>query len=198
MGNLNAPFGLRAVRHRFGGTIRASKYAIADQYGTSLFTGDPVVVTGNGANLQIATAATDDVITGVFAGCRYVDLLGDTKWSSYWPAAQVTNTAVPIIAEILDDPFIEYDIQFDATGFDAAHSRKLANLVANAGNTKTGTSAYSATRAAGTETQLKLLGLSPAYEGQNPGVAQSAYGAYAIGRVMINTHEFNYKTMEAV
>lgn len=195
MANTNAPFGLRPVRHLFGGVIRESAYTIADQYGTGLFMGDPVVATGTGKNIQIATAATADAkVTGVFQGCKFVDANGDTKFMNYWPAGQVTKNAVGAEAIVIDDPFVEFEIQFSALV--AADIRALANLASGSGSTSTGLSAWTATQPPGsTENQLKIVGLSNT---AGIGGAPNAYGAYAVGRVLINTHEFHYKAESGI
>lgn len=185
MANPNTPFGLRAVRHLFGGVVRPNNYTIADQYGTSLFDGDPVLCTGTGKNIGIATAGASNKITGVFNGCEYVDSLGDTKFSKYWPASTVTKTGSTILAHVYDDPHILFEVQFNTLA--AADVRALCNLVSGTGNTLTGTSGWTAVNPPGsTENQLKIYSIS----GQaNPGGVENAYGAYCVGQVLIAQHE---------
>ena len=184
MTNVNAPFGLRPVRHSRGGVIRASEYTIADQYGTSLFTGDPVKETGTGKNIGIASAGASNKITGIFAGCEYVDALGETKFSKYWPASTVTKSGTTVKALVYDDPDIEFEVQFDTLA--AADVRALANLASGAGNTVTGLSGWTGVAPPGsTENQVKIMDVPPVI-GAN-GVT-NAYGTYAVAAVLISQH----------
>jgi hypothetical protein len=186
MGNPNAPFGLRVKRHYFGGLVRDNAYTIADGYGTQLCIGDPVVCTGTGRNIQLASAGDSDKITGVFNGCEYRNAAGDTYFSKIWPAAQATYNGEGAKALIYDDPFIVYEVMFDALS--AANVRALANLVSGAGNTQTGQSGWTAAQPPGnTENQIKILGL--AESAVLPGRGFNAYGDYAVAEVLIAQHE---------
>lgn len=186
MANPNSPFGLRPVRHLFGGVIREANYTIADQYSTSLFTGDPVLVTGTGKNIGIATAGSSGVVTGVFQGCKYVNSLGDTVFSKYWPASTVTKSGSVIEAFVIDDPFVLYQIQSDATGVVAAGIRQLADFTSAAGDVVTGASAWVLAYAAGSENQMKIYGLADVIA---PGGVQNGYGAYAVLEVLLGKPE---------
>lgn len=112
-------------------------YASADgltTYSTSIFTGDPVQwgtsLAGTAANGSISTIQrwlspytggntpgtfTDLPILGVFMGCRYVaaNAVSSTpvQVSPYWPASTQVKAGTKIIAYILDDPTVLYDIQ---------------------------------------------------------------------------------------
>lgn len=186
MTNPNAPFGLRPCRHRKGGVIRPSEYTIADQYGTSLFMGDPVLCTGTGTNIGIATAGASSNITGIFWGCEYLDAFGNTQWSKYWPAGTVTKTVQAVRAWVYDDPDISFEVMFDTLA--AGDVRALANLASAAGSTVTGLSGWTGVVPPGsTENQIKILSLPTSLI--NPGGVQNAYGAYAVAEVMINRHE---------
>jgi hypothetical protein len=48
-------------------------------------------------------------IVGVFQGCEYYALNGDYVVQEYWQAGTVTKG--PVIASIIDDPYVIYDIQ---------------------------------------------------------------------------------------
>lgn len=186
MTNPNAPFGLRVSRHKKGGVVRLSEYSIASAYGTSLFCGDPVVCTGTGTNIGIASAAASAKITGVFAGCEYVNSLGDTVWSKYWPAATVPKTGTTVKAYVIDDPDVLFQVQFDTLS--AANVRAFANLVAGAGNTQTGQSGWTgATPPGSTENQVKIMEVPTSII--NPGGIPNAYGAYAVAEILIGQHE---------
>ncbi len=185
--NPNAPFGLRAVSHMKGGVIRYNGgYQIADQYATGLFLGDPVVCNGTGKQLSIASAGTGNKITGVFAGCKFVDQSGDSKWLEYWPASQITKGAVGATAYIWDDPDILFEVMFDTLAI--GDVRALANLVAGAGSTVTGLSGWSAAHPPGAgENQVKIYEM-PTSE-TNPGGIPNNYGAFAVAQVLIAQHE---------
>ncbi len=185
--NPNAPFGLRPVKHLKGGVLRYNTdYSIASGYGTGLYEGDPVVVTGNGTNIQIATAAGANLITGVFAGCEFVDAAGDTKFMKSWPAGQVTKNAQDARAYVFDDPDILFEIMMNTMA--KADVRALISLVAGNGNDLTGLSGWTGLAPAGGESQLKIYNLSGCV---NPGGIPNAYGAYAVAQVTINRHELN-------
>lgn len=186
MVNTNAPFGLRPVRHLFGGEMRLSEYNIADQYGTALYLGDPVVCTGTGRNIGIASAATSGKLTGVFAGCEYVDAVGNTQFSKFWPAATVTQTVQAVKAFVYDDPFILYAIQFNTLAI--GDVRALANLVSGAGNAQTGLSGWTAIAPPGAgENQLKIYSVPTGEIQMNGNI--NAYGAFAIAHVLLAQHE---------
>jgi hypothetical protein len=193
--NPNAPFGLRPVRHFAGGIVRLSEgYTVADQYGTSLFIGDPVLVTGTGCNLGIAAAGNGDKISGVFAGCEYQNSLGDTIWSKYWPASTATYNAQGAKAIIYDDPWIVYEVMFATVA--TTDIRNLANLVAGNGNAQTGLSGWTAAAPAGGANQLKVLRL-PTSE-VNPGGIANNYGAYGVAQVLLAQHELLSGTMTGI
>lgn len=184
MGNPNAPFGLRVVRHLFGGVIRPAEYTIADQYSTALYLGDPVLSTGTGKNIGIAAAASSGKLTGVFAGCEYVNSLGDTIWSEVWPASTVTLAGSTVKAFVYDDPFILFEVQFDTLA--AADIRALANLVSGAGDAQRRLSGWTAAHPPGSgENQLKIYSL-PSMVG---GAVVNAYGAFAVAHVLLAQHE---------
>ena len=110
MANKDAAFGLRPVK-RIGGTPFTggqSRYRIAANYGTSIFTGDMVAqVTGGGVEIH-ADGGTVPIV-GVFNGCQYTDpTTKETVFSPFYPAS--TN-ASDIIAFIIDDPMVVFEIQ---------------------------------------------------------------------------------------
>ena len=68
MANTNAPFGLKPIKVLGGGCPKPSgDYSIASTYGSSIFRGMPVEMTGTGTNVQQAAAGNVDNI-GVFYG----------------------------------------------------------------------------------------------------------------------------------
>lgn len=187
MANSNAPFGLRPVKHLSGGVISPNKlgYTIASGYGTDLFMGDPVDVSGTSVNgkpgIVRATAGDTNKILGVFAGCSYVNASGQPVWSQYWPAS---TTATNIEAFVYDDPNILFEIQADATGIAAVDIGLNVNLESGSGSTTTFLSGFladgSGTPATTATYQLRLRGFS-----EDP---LNEVGAYAKVLVSINNH----------
>jgi hypothetical protein len=177
MANTNAPFGLRPIKHVAGGQIRTSEYSIASAYGTSIYTGDVVELTGTGRNVEKAAAANVDNI-GVFAGCRYVNSKGEQVFSQYWPAS---TTATDIVAFVYDDPNLVFECQAD--GAVAAEMQLLVDWNVGTGSTTTGQSGLYAVvsgTSATTGGSLRVMGLI-----DRPG---NAYGSYAKIEVMFAEH----------
>jgi hypothetical protein len=114
MANLDASFGMKPVRMMGGSPYSGgqSRYRIAANYGTSIFQGDMVMqVTGGGVEIH-ADGGTVPIV-GVFNGCKYTDpTSGEQVFSNYYPAS--TN-ASDIIAFIIDDPNVVFEIQADDT-----------------------------------------------------------------------------------
>lgn len=186
MTNPNAPFGLRVSRHRKGGVVRLSEYTIAAAYGTSLYLGDPVLCTGNGVDVGIAVAGTGNKITGVFAGCEYVNSLGDTIFSKYWPAGQTVKAGTTPKCFVNDDPSIQFEVMFDTLAI--GDVRALANLVSGAGSTVTGLSGWTAAHPPGAgENQVKIMAVPTTAVA--PGGSLNGYGAFAVAQILIGQHE---------
>ena len=114
MANQDAAFGMKPVRMMGGSpyTGGQSRYRIAANYGTSIFQGDMVMqVTGGGVEVH-ADGGTVPIV-GVFNGCSYTDpTTGEQVFSNYYPAS--TN-ASDIIAFVIDDPNVVFEIQADDT-----------------------------------------------------------------------------------
>lgn len=128
---VNAPFGLRPVSSINGGswTEKVNEYFISASadgnttYANNIFTGDPVIFNQVAANQGGGTIArygfnTDGnvvsnaaSIVGVFQGCRYTDINGKLVQSAYWPASTRVQAGTKIIASVIDDPSVVYDIQ---------------------------------------------------------------------------------------
>ena len=75
MANIDAAFGLRPIAKvgsAPGGTTGTTKYSIADNQSTAIFTGDPVKYKSDGT---VEVAAAGEASCGVFMGCFYTCLL---------------------------------------------------------------------------------------------------------------------------
>lgn len=132
---VNAPFGLRPLSSISGGswTEKVNEYYIYASangqatYGTSIFTGDPVIWnTAAGTTISaiptIARYPIDNAtvvneispVLGVFAGCEYFSTVNGTNnliKSPYWPASTQVVGGTLIKAFVIDDPDVVWDIQ---------------------------------------------------------------------------------------
>lgn len=185
MTNVNRPAGLIPVRHAAGGIVRNGEYTIAADLNQSLFLGDPVVLTGTGRNITIATAATANKILGAFAGCKFVNENGEQRFEKKWPA-QASAQYSDITALVYDDPFTIFSIQMDgAAGLVEADVGSTTNLVEGTGNDYTGRSGWQADQSeidTDSADQVRILGLDP--------TLGNAYGQYAKTLVMIQNHMY--------
>ena len=114
MANQDAAFGMKPVRMIGGApyTGGTSRYRIAANYGTSIFQGDMVAQVTGGTVEVHADGGTVPVV-GVFNGCQFTDpTSGEQVFQNFYPAS--TN-ASDIIAFIVDDPNVVYEVQADDT-----------------------------------------------------------------------------------
>lgn len=176
MANTNAPFGLRPVRLFNGGDIRSTEYSIASNYGTKIFLGDVVQMTGTGKNIEVAAGGNVDNL-GVFAGCSYINEQGRPTWSHYWPAS---SSFTQVKALVWDDPNLIFEAQVDTLA--EADIGQLIDWDDGTGNTLTGLSGrqLAATSLAATDKSLRIMRLSS--------YPDNAYGAYAKAEVMFIEH----------
>ena len=140
MANIDAAFGLRPIAKvgsAPGGTTGTTKYSIADNQGTAIFTGDPVKYKNDGT-VEVATAG--DASCGVFMGCFYTDpTTSKPTFRNHFPASLSPGDAIAFVA---DDPDQLYIAQQDSDGSNlvAAALNLNADLVFGAGSTSTGMS----------------------------------------------------------
>lgn len=185
MANSDTPFGLKPVRHRNGAPFNGagSLYYVPSSYGTAVFPGDPVVVTGTAdasgiAEVNVATAGDGNSITGVVIGRTNGDgvLLADD--SLELPA----STGGYLL--VADDPDVVFEVQASGSvaATDISNNANLASGTGSAGVSgwEMGASAALAT------SQIKVLRLVRR-EG-------NALGANAKVEVMINNHTQAHNT----
>ena len=140
MANIDGAFGLRPIAKvgsAPGGTTGTTKYSIADNQGTAIFTGDPVKYKNDGT-VEVATAG--DASCGVFMGCFYTDpTTSKPTFRNHFPASLSPGDAIAFVA---DDPDQLYIAQQDSEGSNlvAADLNLNADLVFGAGSTSTGMS----------------------------------------------------------
>ena len=183
MANVDAPNGLKAVRHLTGGAVRTEEYKIASGLSTAIFTGDCVKLLGTG---YIDECDAGDRILGVFAGCSYPNSSGEQIFSRQWTASATTQGSVDVTAYVYSDPQIVFAVQ-SAGSADFADIGQLADIVATAGDTNTGQSKHEISGTTGTSTAgLRILGK---YEEPN-----NAYGTNGVLEVQIYEHELTFAT----
>ncbi len=189
MANQDAAFGLRPVG-RIGGTPFTggqNRYRIAANYGTSIFQGDMVMqVTGGGVEIH-ADGGTVPIV-GVFNGCTYTDpTSGEVTFSNYYPAS--TN-ASDIIAFIIDDPMVVFEIQADAAFPIADLLGNFDVVYTSAGSTVTGISgAELKVTDGGTATTLPLKAIDISQDPENSDVSSANTNVKAV----IGNHIFGVK-----
>jgi len=140
---IDAPYGYKPVNliggQVFSGSTR--EYPIAYNYGTSIFYGDPVVITSGFVNIATVPINTSNTTVGVFLGCSYTDPVTKQKrFSQYYPA---NTLAGDIEAVICDDPDTVFKIAV-TTAAGATTIGSMSQLVVGvnaAGTTNVGSAA---------------------------------------------------------
>lgn len=162
MANKDAAFGMKPVRMIGGApyTGGQSRYRIAANYGTSIFQGDMVAQVTGGTVEVHADGGTVPVV-GVFNGVQYTDpTSGEQVFSNYYPAS--TN-ASDLIAFVIDDPDVVYEVQADAAFPVADLFGNFDIVYTTAGNTLTGISGAElevSTGATATTLPIKAIDIS--------------------------------------
>ena len=137
MANQSGNFGMRPSR-MLGGTPfnnSQNRYRILKNYGSAIFQGDLVAASDNGT--IIVAGATTNPVVGVFNGVFYTDpTTQKPTFKNYYPG---TVSANDIIANVIDDPNVVYEIKADET---FANSDLFANykIAVGSGDTASGSS----------------------------------------------------------
>ena len=189
MANKDAAFGMVPSRMIGGSpyTGGQSRYRIAANYVTSIFQGDMVAqVTGGGVEVH-ADGGTVPIV-GVFNGCMYTDpTTSEQKFSNYYPAS--TN-ASDIIAFVIDDPNVVFEIQADDTFPVADLFGNFDIVYTSSGSTVTGISGAELDVATGaTTTSLPLKAIDISGDPENSDVASANTNVL----VVIQNHIFGVK-----
>ena len=175
MANKDAAFGMKPVRMIGGApyTGGQSRYRIAANYGTSIFQGDMVAQVTGGTVEVHADGGTVPVV-GVFNGCMYTDpTSGEQVFSNYYPAS--TN-ASDLIAFIIDDENVVYEIQADDTFPVADLFGNFDIVYTSAGSTSTGISGAEldvTTGATTTNLPIKAIDISEDPNNSDTGAANT-------------------------
>lgn len=174
MANSDAPFGLRPVNNggSSAGNGRVRAYFVPASYGTALFIGDPVVVTGTSntaaagegssfaagtlAEINKATAGAGNRIAGAIVGFQ---VTADTLSHSYNPASTAR------VVYVADDPEQLFEIQADSGAAVAATDipNNADVIFTHAGSTATSLSGVeldTSDISAAATGQLTILGLA--------------------------------------
>lgn len=174
MANKDAAFGLRPARMMGGAPFSGgqSRYRIASGYSGTIFQGDLVKqVTGGG--VERAAASSTVPVVGVFNGCQYTDpTTGETVFKNYYPGS---IAASDIIAFVIDDPNVVFEVQADAA-FPVADLFGNFDIVDNAttGDVKSGRSNMELDVTTGaTTTTLPLKAIDISQDPDNDDVASA-------------------------
>ena len=189
MANKDAAFGLRPVKMIGGApwTGGQSRYRIAANYGTSIFQGD-MVMQVTGGTVEIHADGGTVPIVGVFNGCQYTDpTTGEQIFSNYYPAS--TN-ASDIIAFIVDDPMVVFEVQANAAFPIADLFGNFDIVYTTAGSTVTGISGAELNVAdGGTGTTLSVKAIDISEDPENSDVSSANTNVL----VTIQNHIFGVK-----
>jgi len=110
---VSTPYGFDPI-NRYDGIPYAGatlQYPISGSYNTPIYNGSSVKLVAGGT-LELSAATTSGTIIGVFMGCQYVNSLGQTVQSQYYPGTSVTNA----VAYVVVDPTAEYKVALTASG----------------------------------------------------------------------------------
>lgn len=136
MANVNKPFGFRPVGKTGSNYDNQglTQYKISNAYGTALFQGDAVTLSGG--YLAIATAG--NAVVGVFQGCYYIDpTTQKPTWKNYYPGSIAQDG---IVALVNDDPNAQFVVQCSGIAAATCVGRNADLVTSTAGNTSTGQS----------------------------------------------------------
>jgi len=143
-------------------------------------------VTGGGVEIH-ADGGTVPIV-GVFNGCKYTDpTSGEQVFSNYYPAS--TN-ASDIIAFIIDDPMVVFEIQANAAFPIADLLGNFDIVYTSAGSTKSGIAGSELDVATGATTAglpLKVIDISE--DPENDDVSSANTNVYCV----IQNHVFGVK-----
>lgn len=190
---VDKPYGLEPVNRidgmPYAGAIR--QIPVATGYATAILSGDTVKI----SNGYIVADTSTDAATpcGVLVGCQYVNSLGQTVQSQYYPAAAATS-ANPAYAYVVDDPMALFKVAVvSGTTVIAGVSRDVVGsnmaLVQNTGSTTTGNSAIAVLSTSSNTTNtlpVRVIDVVPE--------TKTGADVYVELLVKINTHQYNSTT----
>jgi hypothetical protein len=178
----------------YAGAIR--QIPIAAGYATAILNGDTVVINTDGFLVAAATTNSGDKV-GVLVGCSYVNSSSQPVQGNNYPAAAST-TANLAYAYVVDDPNAVFRVvatvagSTTPTGYTRALVGSNVALVAGAGSTITGDSAYGIDGSSANTTNtlpVRVIDVVPGTSYISSGTTY--YYEYI---VKINTHQYNNTT----
>jgi hypothetical protein len=189
MANKDAAFGMKPVRMVGGSPYSGgqSRYRIAADYGTAIFQGD-MVMQVTGGTVEVHADGGTVPIVGVFNGCQYTDpTTKEQIFSNFYPAS--TN-ASDIIAFIIDDPMVVFEIQCNAAFPVADLFGNFDIVYTTSGSTITGISGAELNVAdGGTGTTLSVKVIDISEDPNNSDVGSDATNVLCV----IQNHIFGVK-----
>ncbi len=196
--SVSKTYGFQAVQRLDGmpyaGAIR--QIPIAAGYATAILNGDTVVINTDGFLVAAATTNSGDKV-GVLVGCAYTNSSGQPVQGQYYPAAASTSTNLAY-AYVVDDPNATFKVvatvvgSTTPTGYTRALVGSNVALVAGAGSTATGDSAYGIDGSSANTTNtlpIRVIDVVPGTSYISSGTTY--YYEYI---VKINTHQYNNTT----
>src|SRR3990167_1925849 len=144
MANSDAPFGFRPVMHRGGAPFNGAANLYLATCGTSLFIGDPVLITGQSNSTELngmppgsvpivnVVGTTDtSAVSGVIVGVVPTDATSTIYYAGTKTATQVW---------VADDPDLLFEVQCDGTITQEEVGKAAVMVTTHAGSTTTGRS----------------------------------------------------------
>ena len=180
----------------YAGAIR--QIPIAPAYATAILNGDTVQVNTSGYLIAKTATATGDSV-GVLVGAQYVNSNGQTVQGQYYPAGLSTSTAMAF-GYVVDDPNAIFKVvaTVAASTTPTAYDRTIVGsnvaLVAGAGSTTTGDSAYGIDGSSANTTNtlpIRVIDVVPDTATGLPGVAATTYYEFL---VKFNLHQYTDTT----
>ena len=168
---------------------------IAASYATAILNGDTVAVDTTGF-LVAKTATTSGDSVGVLVGCQYVNSLGQTVQSQYYPASASTSTNLAY-AYVVDDPWATFKVvsangnTTTPTGYTRALVGSNVAIVAQVGSTATGDSYYGIDGASATTSAYPIRVIDVVPETSYISSGTTYYYEFIL---KINLHQYNNTT----
>jgi len=176
----------------YAGAIR--QIPIASGYATAILNGDTVRISDG--YILAKTATNTGYSVGVLVGCAYVNSNGQTVQGQYYPAAASTDTNLAF-AYVVDDPNAVFRVAATTAGSTtpAAYDRNIVGsnvaMVAGAGSTNTGDSAYGIDGSSTNTTNTLPLRVVDVVPDTATGSASNKDTTYYEFLVKFNLHQYN-------
>lgn len=179
----------------YAGAIR--QIPVAAGYATAILNGDTVAISDG---YIVAKTTTDSgASVGVLVGCQYVNSNGQTVQGQMYPAAASTSGALAF-AYVVDDPNAVFRVAATVAGSTTAtaYSRDIVGsnvaMVAGAGSTATGDSAYGIDGSSSNTTNTLPIRVIDVVPDTAAGAAGATATTYYEFLVKFNLHQYNSTT----